>query len=173
MLRPDAPALTKDGGYVNAGVSPELDELRDIAAGRRLSHPGHRRARARTHRHEDAEDPLNRVFGYYIEITRSHLAKVPAHYARKQTIANGERFVTPELAELEKKVLAAEERRARGAELFEPRRGRGGRRAPLRWCPRRGGRRAAALAEVAHRAATAARRRRLRRARDHATRGIR
>ena len=64
----------------------------------------------------------NRVFGYYIEITKSHLAKVPAHYARKQTIATGERYVTPELAELEKKVVAAEETLAvREAELFRDR----------------------------------------------------
>jgi methionine-rich copper-binding protein CopC len=55
----------------------------------------------------------NRVFGYYIEITKSHLARVPDDYVRKQTIANGERYVTPELAELEKKVLAAEETLAR------------------------------------------------------------
>src|SRR5690606_8942545 len=61
----------------------------------------------------------NRVFGYYIEVTKSHLARVPADFIRKQTIANGERFVTVELAELEKKVLAAEETlAAREAELF-------------------------------------------------------
>ncbi len=59
------------------------------------------------------------MFGYYIEITKTHLAKVPAHYVRKQTIATGERYVTPELAELEKKVLTAEETLAsREAELF-------------------------------------------------------
>ena len=61
----------------------------------------------------------NRVFGYYIEITKTHLAKVPSHYIRKQTVATGERFVTPELAELERRVLTAEDTLAsREAELF-------------------------------------------------------
>ena len=52
----------------------------------------------------------NKVFGYYIEITRSHLAKVPDDYQRKQTLANAERFITPALKEYEEKVLNAEER---------------------------------------------------------------
>jgi DNA mismatch repair protein MutS len=53
---------------------------------------------------------FNSVFGYYLEVTRSNLDKVPAHYIRKQTIANGERFITPELKEMEGKILGAEER---------------------------------------------------------------
>ena len=53
---------------------------------------------------------FNSVFGYYIEVTKSNLDKVPAHYIRKQTIANGERFITPELKEMEGKILGAEER---------------------------------------------------------------
>ena len=53
---------------------------------------------------------FNSVFGYYIEVTRSNLDKVPPHYVRKQTIANGERFITPELKEMEGKILGAEER---------------------------------------------------------------
>jgi len=53
---------------------------------------------------------FNSVFGYYIEITKSNLDKVPAHYHRKQTVANGERFITPELKEMEGKILGAEER---------------------------------------------------------------
>jgi DNA mismatch repair protein MutS len=61
----------------------------------------------------------NRVFGYYIEVTKTHLTKVPAHYIRKQTVATGERYVTPELAELERRVLTAEDTlAAREAELF-------------------------------------------------------
>ena len=54
---------------------------------------------------------FNNVFGYYIEITRSHLANAPADYTRKQTVANAERFVTPELADFEQKILTADERR--------------------------------------------------------------
>ena len=119
ILRPDAPALTKDGGYVNAGVSAELDELRDIAAGGR-----DRIAAIEIRERERTGIPslkvkLNSVFGYYIEVTRSNLAAVPADYRRKQTVANAERFVTPELAEFEATVLTADERRiALELELF-------------------------------------------------------
>ena len=119
VLRPDAPALTKDGGYVNAGVSPELDELRDIASGGR-----DRIAAIETRERQRTGIPslkikLNSVFGYYIEVTRSNLASVPADYRRKQTVANAERFVTPELAEFEARVLTADERRvALELELF-------------------------------------------------------
>ena len=53
---------------------------------------------------------FNSVFGYYIEVTKSNLDKVPPHYTRKQTVAGGERFITPELKEMEGKILGAEER---------------------------------------------------------------
>ncbi|HXJ20331.1 MAG TPA: DNA mismatch repair protein MutS [Polyangia bacterium] len=125
LLRPDAPALTKDGGYINAGVSPELDELRDIAAGGR-----DRIAAIEARERERTGIPslkikLNSVFGYYIEVTRSNLAGVPADYRRKQTVANAERFVTPELAEFEATVLSADERRAAlELEIFTALRGR-------------------------------------------------
>ena len=111
VLRADAPAVTKDGGFVNAGVSPELDELRDIAAGGR-----DRIAAIEARERERTGIPslkvkFNSVFGYYIEVTRAHLASVPAEYRRKQTVANAERFVTPELGEFEQTVLSADERR--------------------------------------------------------------
>jgi DNA mismatch repair protein MutS len=111
VLRPDAPALTKDGGYVNAGVSPELDELSDIASGGRS-----RIAAIEARERERTGIPslkikFNNVFGYYIEVTRSNLGAVPADYRRKQTVANAERFVTTELAEFEATVLSADERR--------------------------------------------------------------
>src|SRR4029077_16604362 len=53
---------------------------------------------------------FNSVFGYYIEVTKAHVDKVPGHYVRKQTVANGERYITPELKEMEGKILGAEER---------------------------------------------------------------
>ena len=63
---------------------------------------------------------FNSVFGYYIEVTKSNLDKVPAHYIRKQTIASGERFITPELKEMEGKILGAEERSVKlEYELFQ------------------------------------------------------
>ena len=119
VLRPDAPALTREGGYINPGVSPQLDELRDIASGGR-----DRIAAIEARERERTGIPslkikLNSVFGYYIEVTRSNLAAVPADYRRKQTVANAERFVTPELAEFEATVLSADERRiALELELF-------------------------------------------------------
>src|SRR6185436_2623696 len=77
------------------------------------------RERART-RISSLKVRFNRVFGYYIEISRSNLPLVPADYIRKQTVAGGERFVTPELKEYEEKVLQADERiLAREARLFE------------------------------------------------------
>jgi DNA mismatch repair protein MutS len=111
VLRPDAPAPTKDGGYVNAGVSAELDELVDIASGGRS-----RIAAIEARERERTGIPslkikFNNVFGYYIEVTRSNLGAVPADYRRKQTVANAERFVTTELAEFEATVLSADERR--------------------------------------------------------------
>ncbi len=63
---------------------------------------------------------FNSVFGYYIEVTKANLDKVPPHYIRKQTIANGERFITPELKEMEGKILGAEERSVKlEYELFQ------------------------------------------------------
>ena len=63
---------------------------------------------------------FNSVFGYYIEVTRTNLDKVPPHYVRKQTIANGERFITPELKEMEGEILGAEERSVKlEYELFQ------------------------------------------------------
>jgi DNA mismatch repair protein MutS len=111
VLRADAPALTKDGGYVNPGVSAELDEVRDIADGGRDRIAAiEARERERTGI-SSLKVRFNSVFGYYIEVTRAHLASVPADYRRKQTVANAERFVTSELGEFEQQVLTADERR--------------------------------------------------------------
>ena len=126
----EPPALARDGGVIRDGVDPDLDELRSISRG------GKQRIAAM----EDAERArtgiaslkirYNRVFGYYIEISKSNLGSVPADYLRKQTIAGGERFITPALKEYEDKVLGADERiaRARGRALrgaARARRGRG------------------------------------------------
>jgi DNA mismatch repair protein MutS len=124
VLRADAPTLTKDGGYINPGVSAELDGLRDVAAGGR-----DRIAAIESRERERTGIPslkvrFNNVFGYYIEVTRAHLASVPADYTRKQTVANAERFVTAELGEFEQQVLTADERRiALELELFTALRG--------------------------------------------------
>ena len=115
----DPPPLLKDGGAIRTGYDATVDECRGLADGGKTQILAIEEREQRESGISSLRIRYNRVFGYYIEITKSHLAKVPAHYARKQTIANGERFVTPELAELEKKVVAAEETLAvREAELF-------------------------------------------------------
>jgi DNA mismatch repair protein MutS len=116
----EAPALAREGGFARDGVDLELDELRTISrSGKQVIAEMEERERARTGIHS-LKIRFNRVFGYYIEISRSHLHAVPADYHRKQTIAGGERFITPALKEYEEKVLGADERiLERELELFE------------------------------------------------------
>lgn len=115
----DPPYLLKDGGVIRAGYDATVDECRRLADGGKDEILAIEAREQKESGIANLKVRYNRVFGYYIEITKTHLAKVPAHYVRKQTIATGERYVTPELAELEKKVLTAEETLAsREAELF-------------------------------------------------------
>ena len=124
VLRDEAPASTKEGGFVRPGYSEELDELSSIAAGGRdLILRIEARERERTGI-PSLKVKHNSVFGYYIEVTRSNLASVPADYTRKQTVANAERFVTPELSEHESRIASADERRvALELRIFEELRG--------------------------------------------------
>src|SRR3954464_6249132 len=120
VLHDEPPVNARDGGVVRDGVDPELDDLRGIS----------RSGKARIAAMEEAERArtgigslkirFNRGFGYYIEVSRSNLASVPDDYHRKQTIAGGERFITPDLKAYEEKVLGADERiLEREVELFE------------------------------------------------------
>ena len=109
-ISPDAPVSVADGGVIRAGYDEELDELRGVHGGAvdfiaRLQV----RERERTGI-GSLKVGFNRVFGYYLEVTRTHAEKVPADYHRKQTLANAERYYTPELKEWEEKALGAEER---------------------------------------------------------------
>ena len=119
------PPTTRDGGLVRDGVDAELDELREISRGGRATIAAiEERERARTGI-ASLKVRFNRVFGYYIEVTKANLALVPEDYHRKQTVVGGERFITPELKEYEEKVLRADERiLEREAEIFEALRGR-------------------------------------------------
>lgn len=121
----DPPALARDGGFVRDGVDPELDELRSTSRGGRATIAAiEERERARTGI-ASLKVRFNRVFGYYIEVSKSNLGLVPPDYVRKQTIAGGERFVTPELKEYEDRVLRADELILdRETRLFEELRGR-------------------------------------------------
>ncbi|HTM04857.1 MAG TPA: DNA mismatch repair protein MutS [Vicinamibacterales bacterium] len=116
----EPPAVARDGGFTRDGVDPELDELKTISrSGRQVIAEMEERERARTGI-SSLKVRFNRVFGYYIEITKTNLGNVPDDYQRKQTIAGGERFTTPALKEYEEKVLGADERiLARELEIFE------------------------------------------------------
>lgn len=106
----EPPALARDGGFVRDGVDRELDDLRTISrSGKQVIADMEARERTRTGI-GSLKVRYNRVFGYYIEVSKSNLAAVPADYHRKQTIAGGERFITPALKEYEEKVLGADER---------------------------------------------------------------
>jgi DNA mismatch repair protein MutS len=106
----EPPALGRDGGFIRDGRDPEIDELRRISrSGKQVIAEMEERERVRTGI-GSLKVRYNRVFGYYIEVSKSNLHAVPADYHRKQTIAGGERFVTPALKEYEEKVLGADER---------------------------------------------------------------
>ncbi|HUF14026.1 MAG TPA: DNA mismatch repair protein MutS [Longimicrobiales bacterium] len=118
-LADEPPATLGDGGAIRQGWDAELDELRGMRDGAVDFIAGlQTRERERTGI-PSLKVGFNRVFGYYLEVTRAHSAKVPDDYVRKQTLANGERYFTPELKQWEEKVLGAEERIAtREAALF-------------------------------------------------------
>ena len=116
----DPPLAVKEGGMIRDGFDAALDELRNATRGgkdwiaklqqQEIEHTGINSLKVR----------FNSVFGYYIEVTKSNLDKVPPHYIRKQTVANGERYITPELKEMEGKILGAEERSVKlEYELFQ------------------------------------------------------
>jgi DNA mismatch repair protein MutS len=116
----DPPAQARDGRVIRDGVDAELDELRRVSHGGKASIAALEDAeRARTGI-ASLKVRYNRVFGYYIEVSKPNLSAVPADYIRKQTVAGGERFITPALKEYEDRVLGADERIAlRELELFE------------------------------------------------------
>ena len=110
----EAPPLSlKEGGVIRAGYHAELDEVRRwITDGKERLLELEKREREQTGINS-LKVSFNSVFGYFIEVTKSNLSRVPAHYIRKQTTANAERYITPELKEFETKVLGAEERAVR------------------------------------------------------------
>ena len=106
----EPPLAVKEGGMIRDGFSTELDELRSAAR-------GGKDWLAKLQQDEIARTGIpslkvgfNSVFGYYIEVTKSHLTKVPGDYVRKQTVASGERFITQDLKVMESKILGSEER---------------------------------------------------------------
>jgi DNA mismatch repair protein MutS len=118
-LADDPPGALAEGGVIRPGWSGELDEMRRVRDGARdfiASLQARERERSGI---ASLKVGFNQVFGYYLEVTRANLDKVPADYVRKQTLANGERYFTPELKQWEEKVFAAEDGIGRlEAELF-------------------------------------------------------
>ena len=109
-LADDPPVQITEGGLIRPGFSPELDELRALAKGGKEWIAGYRAKEADRTGIGSLKVGFNKVFGYYLEVTATHKDKVPDDYARKQTLKDRERYVTPELKEYEDKVLRAEER---------------------------------------------------------------
>ncbi|MGB9660574.1 MAG: DNA mismatch repair protein MutS [Moorellaceae bacterium] len=106
----DPPPGIKDGGLIRPGFHPEVDRLREaVSHGREWIAGLENQERERTGI-KSLKVGYNKVFGYYIEVTRPNLYLVPEDYERKQTLANAERFITPRLKELEQQVMGAEER---------------------------------------------------------------
>ena len=113
------PATLGDGEVIRVGYDEQLDELRRLRdGGRQYIASLQQRERERTGI-SSLKVGFNKVFGYYLEVTHTHSARVPADYERRQTLATAERYVTPELKDYEARVLGAEERIAdRESQLF-------------------------------------------------------
>jgi len=124
-INPNAPMSIRDGGLIREGYHSGVDELRKASTegkGWIATLEGKERTRTGI---DSLKVRYNQVFGYYIEITKTHLSRVPPDYIRKQTLVNAERFMTPELKELEERVTGAEMKLlALEQELFEELRGR-------------------------------------------------
>ena len=107
----DEPAVSiKEGGMIRAGYSAELDELRDAGSKGKQWLAEFQAAEQDRTGIKSLKIRYNKVFGYFIEVTKSNLSMVPEEYVRKQTMTNAERFITPELKEYENKILGAQER---------------------------------------------------------------
>ena len=116
----DPPALVRDGGTIRDGVDADLDALRGIGRDARHAIAAMETAERERTGIASLKIRFNRVFGYYIEVSAANLHAVPDDYIRKQTIANGERYVTPALKEYEEQALGADERLLdREQEIFD------------------------------------------------------
>jgi len=111
VINDDAPVTLRDGNLIKEGYNTDLDKLIHIQRDtKQLILELEAQERQKTGIGK-LKVGFNRVFGYYLEISKTHSAKAPDHYIRKQTLVNGERFITPELKEFESKVLGAQEKR--------------------------------------------------------------
>jgi len=104
------PVAIAKGSVLREGVDPDLDELRRIAHGGKEYLVQMQQTESERTGISSLKISYNNVFGYYLEVTNSHKNKVPAEWMRKQTLANAERYITPELKEYEEKITGAEEK---------------------------------------------------------------
>ncbi len=118
-IKENPPALVKDGGYIKDGFNEELDRLRGISSGGKdILHKIEEREREQTGI-KNLKVGYNRVFGYYIEVSKGNIPLVPDRYIRKQTLTNGERYITEELKKIESEILGANDKiLALEAEIF-------------------------------------------------------
>ena len=104
------PALAIKGNMIRPGIDAELDDLRNIAANGKQYLAELQQKESQLTGISSLKISFNNVFGYYLEVTNSHKNKVPENWIRKQTLANAERYITPELKEYEEKITGAEEK---------------------------------------------------------------
>ncbi len=109
-LNPDAPVSLAKGNVISDGVSPDLDELRNILRDSKSFLENLQQAESERSGIPSLKIGFNNVFGYYFEVRNTHKDKVPEEWVRKQTLVNAERYITSELKEYETKILGAEER---------------------------------------------------------------
>ncbi|HEY0677888.1 MAG TPA: DNA mismatch repair protein MutS [Chitinophagaceae bacterium] len=110
QIAENPPVLASKGGLIAGGVNEELDKLRKIASGGKEYLLELQQQEALATGVSSLKIGFNNVFGYYLEVTNSHKGKVPSSWIRKQTLANAERYITPELKEYEEKITGAEEK---------------------------------------------------------------
>ena len=127
----EPPVALKEGGIIRKGFTPALDKLRTGATEGKDWIAKLQQEEIEKTGITSLKVRYNSVFGYFIEVTKANLERVPEHYTRKQTLANAERFITPELKEMEGKILGSEERSQKlEYELFQ-----GVREQVLQWLP--------------------------------------
>ncbi len=118
-LKDDCPLHLRDGGFIRDHYDPQLDELRQLASGGKQWIANYQAEQIALTGITSLKVGYTKVFGYYLEVTNTHREKIPAHFIRKQTLKNAERYITEELKEYETKVLSADEEALRlETELF-------------------------------------------------------
>ena len=109
-IHPEPPLAIKEGSLICDGYHEDVDELRSATKDGKAWLAKFQAEEQERTGIKSLKVRFNQVFGYYIEVTKSNLDQVPPHYIRKQTMVNAERFITPDLKEIESKILGAEER---------------------------------------------------------------